>query len=690
MKFSMQYVLRSARVLAIAAAACVAISTVKADEGMWTFDRIPAKQLKASHGVELSQSWLTSLQRAAVAYGSSASFVSQQGLMLTNHHVALRCLAQVSSAKNDYTNEGFLAATLREEIPCPNSTARSLIDIEDVTESLTKSALSATSDEQRNSLRKAEVARLETACAQEKKFYCNVVAFYGGAVQKLYRYQQWDDVRLVFAPEYQAAFYGGDPDNFVFPRFALDFALFRVYENGKPVRPEYSLKLARTTLKEGDLVFVAGHPNTTQRLLTHAQLIAQRDVHLPLRIASAKAQQSMFHAYSKTSPEAARQALDFVFDTENWLKNMLGQHAALTGPELVADKQKVETEFRKEYAKQGLSGDPWHTIDQATELAAMRAKERWAVNYGYRSLLSVAGELVEIAYEKQLKEGDRLSFYRNTALPATEKRIKANVPIYAEFEMVRLASKLLEAQQILGTSHPYVQLTLNGSTPDEVAKRLVTQTRAADPAWRAMMLDGGVPAIEASTDPMIQLARKIYPMRRAILREEEEKIDAPLRSANGLLARARFRLYGDAIAPDATATLRLSYGVVAGYQSKGATVPWKTTWGGWLARADSFDAKPPFNLPPSISKSRNLMNPSTPLNFVSTADISGGNSGSPVVNKDGEWVGLLFDSNLEALGGPFGYSDQSARSLSVHAMAILESLSKVYGAQYLANELMAR
>jgi Peptidase S46 len=680
---------------AAAAIALAAASLAHADEGMWTFDNPPTDAVKQRYGVTLDPAMLQHLQTAAVHLGASASFVSERGLVLTNHHVALNCIDQLSTPQRDLAAQGYTAHRPADELRCPNDLARVLLSTQDVTAAVQQAMAGAGSDEHRNALRKAAIAKLESGCtpagaapvkgASHER--CEVVSLYNGSLYHLYRYRQWDDVRLVFAPELQAGFYGGDPDNFVYPRYALDVALMRVYENGRPLRPTAHLKLARKPLAEGDLVLVAGHPGKTDRLQTLAQLKATRDVQLPLQLASAEAQQALLHAYSARSPEAARQALDRLWGTENWLKAMRGEHAALMDPALIAAKEADEARFRTAWAERRLPGDPWAQVEAATARQVTRAKELWAVGYGHRTLLDVAGKLVEMANERRLPEDQRLAAYRDAALPELERKLKAGTPYYKDLEVARTAGQWQEAQSLLGAEHPFVRAVLAGATPEAAAERWLRTSRVDDPDVRASLISGGLAAIEASTDPLIQLARTLYPLKRELGKYREERIDTPIEQAADQLGRARFTLYGRALPPDATGTLRLSYGKVAGYTAHGQATPWKTTFGGLLARADAFDGKPPFNLPASFTRARAKIDPKRPLNLVTTADIIGGNSGSPLLNAQGEWVGVMFDSNLEALGGRFVYTDTQARSLAVHADAILHVLDTVYGAPHLAREL---
>jgi len=683
---------RTARGAVLAISLFAAGLTARADEGMWTFDNPPVAAVQQRYGVTLTPEWLARLQKASVKYGASASFVSGQGLLLTNHHVALGCIERLSRPGRDLASRGYVARSRSAELRCPGDTARVLQGTEDVSAAVQQAMAAGSTDEQRNALRKARIAEIEKRCEGAGqpgagKPRCEVVKLYSGSVHHLYRYRQWDDVRLVFAPEYQAAFYGGDPDNFVFPRYAFDFALMRVYENGRPAATPDHLKLASAPLAEGDVVFVAGHPGQTDRLQTLAQLKFQRDVELPLDLASAGEQRQLLQAYSARSPEAARQALDRLFGTENWLKAMRGEYAALSAPALMAAKEADEARFRAAYAARGLPGDPWADVEAATARHAAKAKELKAIGYGYKTLFSVAGDLVELAYERRLPEGERLAKFRDAALPEIERRVLAEVPYYKDLEVARLAGKLSEARAMLGDEHAWVKATLAGATPQAAAERALRTSRLDELAVRRALLAGGAAAVEASDDPLIRLALAAYPLRREVARYREEKIDTPIEQAAERLGQARFALYGRDVPPDATGTLRLSYGKVAGYDANGVATPWKTTIGGLVARADAFDGKAPFDLSPAVAKARSHIDPQVPLNLATTADIIGGNSGSPLVNRRGEWVGLMFDSNLEALGGRYVYTDDKARSLAVHAQAIVHALEKVYAAPQVVREL---
>lgn len=663
-----------------------------ADEGMWTFEHAPLAAIQQRHGVSVTPKVLARLQAASVHVGASASFVSANGLLLTNHHVVEGCVARLSSAQNNLAASGFLARHRADEQRCPGFVARVLQGTEDVSTRVIGAAASAGDDAARNAARKSVIADIEKGCSDATQgLRCEVVTLYSGARYALYRYREWDDVRLAWAPEANAGFYGGDPDNFVYPRFALDAALMRVYEkNGQPHRPADHLRLATTMPREGELLFVSGHPYQTERLRTVAQLESARDVEYPLMLDTARTEIAALHAYAATSAEAARQAQTRIFGTENWYKASLGQYQALKEPTLLAGKRRDEQALREAYRQRGLAGDPWADVARANALSDTLAPQLWGLNFGYRTPLATAAELVALAQERGLPEGQRLSDFRDAALPEIERELKAEAPFYPALETVRLTTALQRSLSLLGPDHAYVKLLLAGRTPAQAAQALVAGTKLGEQAERERLLRGVAAAIAASTDPLIVLAREAWPLRRALRLRAETEVETPIRRAAEQIDQARYTLHGYSVPPDATGSLRLSFGPAKGYVSNGLTHPWKTTWGGWWDRADSFDQREPFKLAPRIDQARGQVDPRTPLDFVLTADIIGGNSGSPVVNARAELVGLIFDGNLEGLGGAFAYQDSTARAIAVHAEAILAALEKVYGAATLAAEMRQR
>ena len=661
-----------------------------AEEGVWTFDRPPARALQSIYGFTPSVQWLDALRLSAVRLGGgSGSFVSANGLVLTNHHVARGCLQALSTEANDLVKNGFYARSRAEERTCPGMELRRLESTEDVTEKI-RVAVKSTNDTLATAERNVAIAALENECKQKTGLRCEMVTLYRGAAYHLYRYKIWNDIRLVFAPEARLGFFGGDPDNFVFPRFDLDFSLMRVHENGEAIKPGHFLKWATTGLSDGDLVFAAGHPGSTDRLLTLAQFVYDRDVRYPLMLASANRARKVLQEYSARSPESARRAADRLEGTENWLKAMIGEHKALREPELMAAKADEESRLRKAFAPTGDHPDPWATIEVATEKRGRDIKSRWAVGYGHRTLFQAAGEIVELANETTLAEADRLPEYRASKVPLIVHRLLADDPYYKDLEIARLAGYWQEAIDLLGKDDPFVVRVLGSNTPLAAAKEMVGASQLDQVAERKKLIDGGKAAIMASTDPLIVLARDVYPMRRRLEKNYEVEVETPTLRASDELEKIRFRLYGKDAYPDATFSLRLSYGKVGGYDADGMLMPFQTNFAGLYARSFAFGGKAPFDLPARWLEKQRDLDLATPLDFVSTLDIIGGNSGSPVVDRKGELVGLVFDGNLEGLAGRYVYTDRKARAIAVDGRAIVEALTKVYGAGPLAAELTRR
>ncbi len=661
-----------------------------ADEGVWTFDALPAKALQSRYGFTPSAEWLDALRLSSVRLGGgSGSFVSANGLVLTNHHVITGCLQALSTATGDLVKNGFYARTRAEERTCPGLELRRLESTEDVTAKV-REAVKSADDTLATAERNGAIAKLENECRAKTGLRCEMVTLYRGAGFHLYRYKIWSDIRLAFAPEARLGDFGGDADNFVFPRFALDFSLLRVYENGDAIKVAHFLKWPKTGLKDGELVFAAGHPGSTDRMLTMAQLIYYRDVRYPLALASATRARKVLQEYSARSPESARRAAGALYSTENWLKAMTGEYKALREPELLATKNDEELRLRKSFVATADQPDPWVAIEVATAKRTRDARSRWVVDYGFRTLFQTAGALVELANETTLADADRMSEYRASKLPRIVHALLADTPYYKDLEIARLAGIWQEAIDLLGKDDPFVVRVLGNMTPLAAATKAIEGSQLAQVAERKKLLDGGKAAILASTDPLIVLARDVYPMHRRLEKSYEVEVETPTLQAGDELANIRYRLYANDAYPDATFTLRLSFGKVSGYDADGMLMPFQTNLAGLYARSFAFDGTPPFDLPQRWLDKERELDLATPLDFVSTIDIIGGSSGSPVVNRNGEIVGVIFDSNLEGLGGRFAYADRKARAISVDVRAIVEALTKVYGAAPLAAELTGR
>ena len=677
--------------LAVAAGPLAALA--HADEGMWTLDNLPLAQIAERYGFTPTPQWVEHVQKASVRFGGgSGSFVTQDGLVLTNHHVALGQLQKVSSQEKDYVRDGFFARTRAEEMRCPDLELGVLLSFENVTDRVLAAVDAKAADREQNAQRKGAMARIEKESTQRTRLKSEVVELYRGDEYWLYRYKKYTDVRLVMAPEQQAAFYGGDPDNFTYPRHDLDIAFFRIYENGQPVRPEHWLRWSAAGAGDGELVFVSGHPGSTSRLKTVAQLEYERDLEVPARIAMQALRRQAYLDYAARGPEQARRAQDRIFGIENGLKRLRGFLEALNDPRLLEKKRAQEAELRARVgadpALAAASGGAWDRIAAAEREMARRQRE-----YLYRGL-SGAGRLAEIAnqivrYGTEVGKPNEKRFaeYRESALESLKFRLFSPAPIYPDLEEAILAAVLQEALDQLGPDDAFVKAPLGGRRPGEVAHEIVGGTKLADVAFRRQLVAGGRKAVEASSDPLVVWARRLDAPYRELRAWYEDNVESVASLEGRKIAQARFAVYGKSTYPDATGTLRLSYGKVAGYELGSTRVPYKTTFHGLYDRAASFDGRPPFDLPPMVRAQRGDVDLATPLDFVTTNDIVGGNSGSPVVNRAGEVVGVVFDGNIQAFVWDYAYTDEQARTVAVHSRGILEGLRKIYDMDALAGEL---
>ncbi|MDM7994530.1 MAG: S46 family peptidase [Acidobacteriota bacterium] len=684
--------MRSVKTLICLAGVLVALP-VYAEEGMWTFDNPPARQLQEKYGFAITQQWLDHVRLSSVRFndGGSGSFVSPRGLVLTNHHVALGQLQKMSTPEKDYATDGFYARSAAEEMQCPDLELNVLISMEDVTRRVQDAVKKGMSDKDALSARKSEIAKIEKESLDSTGLRSDVVNLYGGGEYWLYRYKKYTDVRLVFAPEQQAAFFGGDPDNFTYPRYDLDAALFRAYENGKPVDSKDFLKINPRGAQTLDLVFVSGNPGSTDRLSTLKQIEAQRDVIVPETIKLIKRRLEALRRYAAEGKEQARQTISQIHGLENSLKVYQGQYNGLLDKALIAQKQKEESEFRSRVAADSelnkKYGKAWDEIALAQQKQLTRYKESRYRSVRASRLASLALSIVQYVAEVKKPDSQREDGFHDSQLESLRFGLFSPAPIYPQMEIVLLANSLQESVDALGAGDPFVKAALGGRSAADAARQVVEGTRLADPSFRKELVDGGQAAVEASNDPMIVLARKIDPLDREMKKWMQDNVQSVLTSAGEKIGQARFAVYGKSAYPDATFTLRLGYGVVKGYPMNGTEAPPRTTFYGLFDRSIGFDGKFPFQLPSRYIERRNKLDLSTPLNFVCTCDTTGGSSGSPVVNREGELVGLIFDGNIESLVGDYVYNEANNRSVAVHAAAILEALRTLYDASELANEI---
>ena len=666
-----------------------------AEEGMWTFDNLPLKLLQQKYGFTPTQAWLDHLRLSCVRLndGGSGSFVSGHGLLLTNHHVARGQLQKNSTKEQDYIRDGFYAARPEAEMKSPDLEVNVLQSMENVTPRVAAALQGAKTPEEEFAKRRAAIADIERESLQKTGLRSDVVTLYQGGEYWLYRYRKYTDVRLVFAPEEQAAFFGGDPDNFTYPRHDVDMALFRVYDNGKPLDTRDYLKWNPQGAKDEELVFVAGHPGSTSRMDTLAQLEVERDVTTPSLLKLLKHRIAVLRRYSALGPEQAREAGSDIFGMANGLKAYEGRLKGLLDKNVWETKRKEEEAFRAAVManpqRQAAYGGAWEQIAQAEKKAATRLKERWFHSTG-SELLGLANDIVQYVVEVKKPDAQRLPGFHEAQLESLRYEMFSPAPIYPGLEIAKIGGQLEQDVAEMGPNDPYLKVLLNGRGPNEVAETLVKGTKLADPEFRKKLVEGGEAAVAASGDPMIVLARKLDPLRREFIKWTEDNVQSVEQRAGEQIGKARFAAYGKDAYPDATFTLRLSYGQVKGYPMNGTQAPSKTTFYGLYDRARSFDFRSPWNLPARYQEGKDKLDLSTPLDFVTTNDIIGGNSGSPVVNRAGEIVGLVFDGNIESLVGDFVYEGETNRTVAVHTAAMTEVLRKLYNTPALVNELLER
>ena len=676
--------------------AITASSAAKADEGMWLFNNPPRELLKKRYDFEPTDKWLDHLRESAVRFnsGGSGSFVSSNGLVMTNHHVGADALQKLSTSERDLLETGFHAKSQEDELKCVDLELNVLKSIEDVTDKVNAAVKPGMSPAEAQQARRAVMNTIEKESLDESGLRSDVVTLYQGGQYHLYRYKKYTDVRLVFAPEQDIAFFGGDPDNFEYPRYCYDITFFRAYENGKPAKIDHHLTWSKAGAEDGELVFVAGHPGRTNRQNTVSHLEFMRDVAYPTSLNTIRRREVLLSSYSERSAENARRAKDELFGYENSRKARLGGLAGLQDPKLLGQKREDEMQLReavKSNSKLEAAQDAWDRVDEA--LVTYRDIYRPFLLYEQGSafnsqLFQIALTLVRLAEESDKPNSDRLREYRESNLESLKQDLFSEAPIYEDLEILKLADSLSMLMETVGADDSLVQSILDGKSPRDRAMELVKGSKLSDVERRKKLADGGKEALNESDDAMIALAQLVDGPARELRKTYEEKIEESLRQAYADIANARFELYGTDVYPDATFTLRLALGTVKGYTELGERVPPWTVIEGAYERADAHKHEPPFQLPESWMEKKTALDLQTPFNFVSTNDIIGGNSGSPVVNRKGELVGIIFDGNIYSLVLDFAYMDEQARAVSVHSAGIMEGLRNVYKAKDLVDELL--
>jgi hypothetical protein len=675
------------------------VNTVQADEGMFLLNNPPRQILKDKYQFDLTDDFCTHVQLASVRFnnGGSGGFVSPNGLIVTNHHIGADSLQKLSPKGKDYLHDGFYARNNADELKCPDLELNVLQSIVVVTERVNAAVKPEMKPSEAFAARRAIMASIEKESLDETKLRSDVVTLYQGGQYHLYRYKKYTDVRLVFAPEAAIAGFGGDVDNFEYPRHDLDVCFFRAYEDGKPAEVKHFFKWNADGPKENDQVFVTGHPGTTNRQDTLAKLQHRRDVTLPYILQRVRNQEALLVQFAARGPDENRMAQKDLKRVANSRKAFSGQYQGLLDPGILARKAEEEKNLRDKIAtdnaKQKAYGDAWDRIAEAEKTLAGFERDYYLLESGNAfdsELFMIARHLVRLAAEKAKPNADRLREYRESALESLEFQLFSPAPIHPELERARLANSLTFLAENFGGEHPLVTKIFAGKSPAARATALIAGTKLADPEERHRLAKGGVKAIEQSDDAMIRLALLVDDDARALRKKYENQVEEVERQANAQIAAARFDVLGSGIPPDATFTLRLAFGVVKGYEVDGVELPFHTTFGSAFERSDQQGRREPFDLPERWLKGKEKLELKTPFNFVSTADTIGGNSGSPVLNRAGELVGINFDRNRHGLVRNFVYTDVQARHIAVHSRAVLEALRTLYGADELVKELSGK
>jgi hypothetical protein len=533
-----------------------ASAPASSNEGIWTFDNFPIARMQQELGWAPDQAWLNrAMAGAARLPGCSGSNVSGNGLILTNHHCVIACVNALSSANANYIRDGFMARSRDEERRCAGATIQLLERITDVTAGI-NAATANVAAEGFAAARDAEIARVEAPCNGGGGRFCQVVTLYQGGRYALYEYKRYDDVRLVFAPEYQIAAFGGDPDNYNFPRYCLDFAFLRVYENGAPAQTPAHLNMRFTPLEENEIVLAVGNPGVTSRALTTPELAFARDYQLPFTLMNLAETRGRLLEYSMRGPEQERIASNALQGVENLIRRFSGQREALiTGWDRVTARETdLRARISRNRAAQRDIGDAWGEIEraQAAYLPIFYEHQLLESGAGQRSMLfAYARDIVRAAEERQKPDAERMPRYTEARIAAAERAVLGAQPIYADFEQLNLTIWLMKVREHLRVDNPTTRLILGRESPEGLAARLA-QSRLGDPEVRAQLWRGGAAAVAASNDPMIVFVRGWDSEARAVRGRFEREVAGPIARAHERLARARFRAFGDATYPDST------------------------------------------------------------------------------------------------------------------------------------------
>ena len=659
-----------------------------ADEGMWLFNALPKEYLKQKYGIEVTDEWADHLMKSCVRFnvGGSASFISSNGLVLTNHHVGSDTLFKLSTPERDILKNGYLARTLAEELKAPDLELNQLVEIRDVTAEVNAAVTADLTPEKAVAARRAVIAKIEQEASDKTGLRCNVITLYGGGRYHLYHFKKYTDVRLVWAPEAGIAFFGGDADNFEYPRYNLDACIFRVYENDQPAKIEHFLKWSPNGPGEDEITFVAGNPGRTSRILTVDALKFQRDLRIPFVLNSLCRREIALQQFSLGGPEAARRAKDELFGVQNSRKVYFGRVNGLQDPSIFAAKQAAEDALLakvKADPKLATSAAAWERIDEIQKRRAAILGKGVTIT---SRLFEIAETIVQMVEEDQKPSAERLPEYTDAGRASLEQQLYSTAPIYPDLDQMLLADSMTRMVEIRGADDPVCVAMLKGKSPNDRAAELINGTSLMDVDARKALVKSGLGGVASSTDPLVAFIRQLDPEIRRF-RKSTDELDELEKQSYAQVSNAIFATQGTSTYPDATFSLRLSFGPVKGYEEDGKKVPAWTDFGGAFTHELAHKGQENYDLPPSWHAAKDKLNLSTPFNFVSTADIIGGNSGSPVVNKNLELVGLIFDGNIQSLTGDFVYSDTQSRSVSVHSSAIRDALRYVYGAEALADQL---